>query len=330
MRVPALVSAALRHLKSVIDGQVDVTPFLRAPSGYLRRLTSVVGQTIAEHEVWFLHLAGRLADELESRPERLLSISKRSTKWMARDLVADLPLAGAWLEYFRAVERELPGAVVLATARAIVRLAGVQDERFPQFLSRIPAPLRGEGVSAEEHARRELDWLGKVIEGVFAPVALDALSFVESLRTGKAIFRQEARGARYEQLIESLKTAACSATLDGDLFRIRNAIEHDSFQASERSFVLIGRKGKTDWSHVIAFEHIGLKGRDVLFTTAAIALSMYVVMLESAPALLLNPAIVNLLTAALRGLDTAPFDSDAEAAFMAHLHKTLLQVERVG
>jgi hypothetical protein len=327
--MPSVANAALRQLKSLVASQVDVTPLLRAPSSHLRKLTNTIGQNLPEVEEWLRQLGGRLADELESRPERLLSLACRSSRWMAKGLVADLPRTREWLDYFRAVERALPGAVVLANARATVRLAGRDDERFTQLLARIPPPPRGE-CSGEEYARRELDWLGKVIEGVFAPGALDALSFVESLRTGKAFFRMEARGGQYEQVIESLRTAPVSPSLDGDLFRIRNAIEHDSFQVSEASFVLSGKKGKSDWVREIAFEYIGPKGQDVLLTAAAIALSMHVVMIESAPALILHPAMVKVLVAALRGLDTKAFNAEAEAAFTSHLRETLLQLERIG
>lgn len=330
MRAPPLAMSALSHLKSVVKGQFDFTPVLRAPSSFLRNLTNAVGHNLSAYEEWLRQAAGRFADELESRPERLESIAQRSSRWMAKGLVADLPSAGVWLEYFRAVEREFPGAAVLANARAIVGLAGREDERFTQLLARIPAPTRGLAVDDEEHARRELDWLGKVIEGVFAPGALDALSFVESVRTGKALFRMEARGGRFDQVVESLRTAPAAPSLDSDLFRVRNAIEHDSFQVSERSFTLLGKKGKADWSKELAFGDIHGEGQKVLLTAAAIALSLHVVMIENAPALLLNPPMVKLLVAALRGADTKPFDAEAEAAFIGHLRETLAQIDRIN
>lgn len=321
---------AMSHLRSVVADRFDFTPVLRAPSSYLRSLTNAVGQNLSEYEGWLRQAAARFADELESRPECLRSIAERSSRWMAKGLVVDLPEARVWLEYFRAVERELPGSVVLANARAIVCLAGREDERFTQLLARIPAPSRNDAALDEEHARRELDWLAKVIEGVFVPGALDALSFVESVRTGKGLFRIQAHGGRYEQVLESLRTAPVSPSLDADLFRVRNAIEHGSFEVSERSVTLFNQKGKPDWSKEIPFDRIRVEGQNVLLTAAAIALSLHVVMVESAPALLLSPPMVRLLVAAMRGANTKPFDRDAEAAFLAHLRETLIQVDRVS
>ena len=68
----------------------------------------------------------------------------------------------------------------------------------------------------------------------------------------------------------------------------------------------------------------------MLFIAADIALSMQVVMLEGAPALLLQPEILKVLKAALRGQDATPHDAAATTAFNQYLRLTWRQLESLS
>jgi|GEM_PF-4145546 hypothetical protein len=328
MNSSKILSGVLNDLKKAVFDRFDLLSVLRSPTTHLERFASVLGSALKTHDWAIRELSVRLAARLECGPEVLAALVKSEAARMAEGLVRARPQALPWLEYFRSVERQFPGAIVLAHTRAIVQLAGLDDDRLPQVLARIPMPRRVEKATAEERNRQDLDWLAKVIEGVFAPVGLEAIVFVESLRTGKQL--SQVRGAQFDKVLESLRSAPGSPSLDGDLFRIRNAIEHNTFSRQEGSFRLRSKKGKLPWSLEIPFTSIRGKGTEVLMSAADIALSMQVVMLESAPALILQPEILKVLIAALRGQDAMPHDAAATTAFNQYLRLTWGQLRTVS
>jgi hypothetical protein len=301
MGILALAKAAARRARELDAMTSGGAPpdWLREPRASARAAGAFIEKTLGLNEGRVYELTQRIADWIER--EGVAGVRRHLESNAATDeaaLVSQLPELADWLAHFRRAEAETPGVMMAASAANLIRLATASSGRLLDAIGRYLPPRLSPDAKPEERQRTETGWVAEVAEHAFALLAVEPVAWVESIRTGKALYRNKNWGNQLNQTNDELR-AAHAPLLFADAAVLRNGAEHSGCLLPDDELgtqTFVTKSGEVSVLNASLLD----RGRAMWRQALVVQLALFQVGIESQKELFLQRDVLDAFVASLR------------------------------